>query len=307
MSLVQHDIELKYGLALREYLEHPGEELLLQAYDLGRAALASGMGVVDVAGIHNRSLMALLRGASLNSLGEDPLGTAEAFLMEILAPFEMVHRGYSEANSSLRRLNEVLEQEVRRIAQSLHDDAEQLLASLYLDVAEVERDVPAAYRHLQRMHGHLDQLRSDLRRLAHELRPTLLDDMGVLPALRSLADSVAKRTGLQVSVHGELDQRIHRAGETALYRIAQEALNNVVRHAQARRVEIRLQSHGRGVNCVIEDDGIGFDVAAVQGRTGERGLGLTGMQERLASVDGTLQIRSTPGRGTELLISIPLA
>lgn len=296
--------QARYVDALREFLERPGEVPLLEAYEMGRDALAGGLGVVDMAEIHHRALRSVLA-KELRAI--EQLGAAQIFFVESVSPFEMVHRGMEEANASLHRLNEVLEEEIRRIAQSLHDEAGQLLATAYLDLAETERDLPAAQGHVVRLREHLDQMRNSLRQLAHELRPTVLDDLGLVPALKSLAHGVAQRTGSAVTVEAELSDRPNRATETALYRIAQEALSNVARHAEARSVQIRVQSRPGAVHCVIRDDGRGFDTQAVAGRpAGARGLGLRGIRERLAPLNGELKIDSKPGEGTELSVTIPL-
>ena len=120
-----------------------------------------------------------------------------------------------------------------------------------------------------------------------------------------LADGVSRRTGLLVSVEGSPAQRLPAATETALYRIVQEVLTNVTKHAQATRVRIRFQRDGRLLRCSIRDDGVGFDVLAATTRRGSRGLGLIGIQERLNAAGGTLNILSAPGSGTEVIITTP--
>jgi len=159
---------------------------------------------------------------------------------------------------------------------------------------------------LEDVQGLLHKIEEQLRHLSHELRPTILDDLGLHPAIEFLADGVSRRTGLQITVEGVPGKRMPAPTETALYRIVQEALTNVTKHAQASRVTIRFARDGRLLRCSIGDNGAGFDVLAVQARRGARGLGLIGIQERLNAVGGTLNITSIPGSGAELIICVPV-
>jgi len=211
------------------------------------------------------------------------------------------------AEEALRRLNEALEEEVKRIAHALHDEAGQLLASVHIGLADVARDLPPhTSRRLDDVRGLLTKIEEQLRHLSHELRPTILDDLGLQPAIEFLADGVSRRTGLQIVVEGAPGKRMPAPTETALYRIVQEALTNVTKHAQASHVTIRFVRDGRLLRCSIHDNGTGFDVLAVQARRGVRGLGLIGIQERLNAVGGTLNVASAPGKGAELIISVPV-
>lgn len=211
------------------------------------------------------------------------------------------------AQEALRRLNERLEAEARRIAHALHDEAGQLLASVHLALEEVASELsPPAAGRLREIRKLLDVIEEQLRRLSHELRPTILDDLGLLPALEFVADGVSKRSALSVTVKGSITERLRPVIETALYRIVQEALTNVTKHAKATCAAVQVEREGRVVRCSVRDDGVGFDVSAASARRGEQGLGLIGIRERLDALGGTLQIASTPGQGTELVITIPL-
>src|SRR6185436_18902781 len=192
------------------------------------------------------------------------------------------------AKKALHHLNQALEEEVKRIAHALHDEAGQLLASVHIGLAEIARDLPA--HSAQRLH--------DVR--------GLLDNLGLRPALEFLADGVSRRTGLQIVVNGSTDVRLPTSTETAVYRVVQQALTNVTKHARATRVTIMIERSGPCVRWILRDDGVGFDVPTVLGRRGSRGLGLIGIQERLHGIGGTLEITSTPRGGTQLLISIPV-
>jgi PAS domain S-box-containing protein len=209
---------------------------------------------------------------------------------------------------ALRRINESLEEQAKRIAQTLHDEAGQFLTAAHISLAEAAREVPAtAAERLREAREHLDRIEEQLRRLAHELHPRVLDDVGLVTALDFLALRFEKRRGITVIVEAELPTRLRPAMELAIYRLVQEALSNAHKHARAARVRIHLE-HASGVlRCTIADDGIGFDAAALVARlaAGEGGMGLSGIRDRVEGLGGTMHIDSVPGRGTELSITIP--
>jgi signal transduction histidine kinase len=296
-----------YAAALEAFLAGAGEESLARAYDLGRRALGGGLGVLGLIAVHEEAVAALVRGRRISAAGARLLSASGTFLAESLSPFEMTHRGYEEVVVALRSMNQRLEDEARRIAHALHDDAGQLIASVHLGLEAATNGLPARARaRFDRVRGLLDEVERHLRRLSHELRPTILDDLGLLPAIEFLAQGVAERSGIPIRVTGAGHRRLRPAIETALYRVVQEALRNAVRHASARRVVVRLDQGADGVHLMVRDDGRGFDVRAVLRRRGARGLGLIAMRERLNEVGGELAIKSAPGRGTEIQISIPL-
>ncbi len=293
--------------ALVGYLHRPDEAGLERAYELGRRSLASGIGVIDMVTLQHQALAGVLDGARSSEECRSRLKAAESFLVEGLAPFEVIHRGFREANTALLRLNETLEEEVKRIAHLLHDEAGQLLAAVHIAIEDLARELPPPARErMGKVREFLVQVEVQLRQLSHELRPTILDDLGLFPALEFLAKGVSARMGLLIGVEGPEVGRFPTSIETALYRIVQEALSNVGKHARAHRVNIRLRRDAGAILCSIRDDGIGFDVPSVLAKKGERGIGLIGIRERLNPFKGTLQINSTPGQGTELCISIPL-
>lgn len=210
------------------------------------------------------------------------------------------------AEQALLSLNERLEEEAKRIAHALHDEAGQLLSSVHLALEEFAHELPPKARErLDPVKNLLRQIEEELRRLSHELRPTILDDLGLLPAIEFLAGRVGKRNGIVVTVQGSTEGRLAAPAETTLYRSVQEALTNIVRHARATCVHIEIRREEGAIHCSIRDDGAGFEVSAVLSRRGQRGLGLTGIRERAGALGGTLAIRSAPGKGTELLIAIP--
>lgn len=288
---------------LRAHVAAGDEATLAAAYALGRDALDHGLGVLDMALLLARAARGPLRAAR----GHGAEARLESFLLECLSPFEMAHRGAREANAALRRLDELREEQARRIARELHDQSGQLLASVYLALGELESQVPAAGRaaYLE-VRARLQAVEEEIRRLAHELRPAVLDDLGFLPALRALAEGVRLRSGLRVRVTARAPGRFPPAVETALYRAAQEALRNVVRHAGASQAQVEVRRLPRELECRIRDDGHGFDPRPALAGRGRGGAGLRGIRERLAPLGGTLAIASQPGRGAELLLRIPL-
>ena len=270
-----------------------------QAYELGRKALADGLGILDMAAMYHKALAAGLPRHSTSEETVLMLQAGASFFAESLSPFEMTHRGFRETNIGLRHLNQTLEQEIKRIAHTLHDEAGQLLASVYLALEEVAGNLPPAREHL------LKVKEGELRRLSHELRPTILDDLGLLSALKFLAEGVAARTGLLITVEGDPELSLPPLLSTTLYRIVQEGFTNVTRHAKATQVHVTIQHELQTLRCSVKDNGIGFDVSSLSARIGERGLGMIGIRERLNSLGGALSLVSTPGQGTELMITIP--
>ena len=298
-------LEDQYTVALRDSIAGMGESSLQQAYELGRRALADGLGVLDMAAMYHK---ALASGLSRDSTPEEialMLQAGASFFAESLSPFEMTHRGFRETNIALRHLNQTLEQEIKRIAHALHDEAGQLLASVYLALEEVAGNLPPAREHLLKVKGLLDLIEGQLRRLSHELRPTILDDLGLLSALKFLAEGVAARTGLLITVEGDSELTLPPLLSTTLYRIVQEGFTNVTRHAKATQVNVTIQHELQTLRCSVKDNGIGFDVSSLSARIGERGLGMIGIRERLNSLGGSLSLVSTLGQGTELVITIP--
>ncbi len=205
------------------------------------------------------------------------------------------------------RVGELLEEQIHRLARELHDEAGQLLASVHLALHEVARNLsPSTKERLLEVRGLLDRIELQLRRLSHELRPTILDDLGLMPALRFLSEGVSQRAGVAVQVDGSTNGRLPPQIETAIYRIVQEALNNAARHAGASCVWVTLMQREDQIHCSIRDDGVGFhsESELVPGRV--RGLGLVGIRERIAALAGSCEIHSGQGQGTLVLVRIPL-
>lgn len=203
-----------------------------------------------------------------------------------------------------RRMVEAQELERRRLARELHDETGQALTSILLGLHALEEKdgegLPAAAAELREL---VVQTLHDVRRLAVELRPKALDDFGLVAALERLTGTFSEQTGIAVDLESRLreDERLPSEIETVLYRIVQEALTNVVKHARAERVSIVLTLRNGFVSAVIEDDGRGLKPGEDGG-----GLGLIGMRERVALVDGRLDIESPEEGGTTLVVEVPL-
>jgi signal transduction histidine kinase len=231
---------------------------------------------------------------------EDDLRLAETFAARAAVAVDLSARVASDA---LRRVVEAQELERRRLARELHDQTGQELTSVLLGLKGVEeaRDDDDRAEALRAVREQVVETLHDVRRLAVELRPKALDDFGLVPALERLVESFAEQTGMRVDFEPQLADRLPADVETALYRIVQEALTNVVKHAQARAVSIVLAQSGGTVAAVIEDDGRGFVPDA-----GADGLGLVGMRERLALLGGKLKVESSAEAGTTIVAEVPL-
>jgi signal transduction histidine kinase len=209
------------------------------------------------------------------------------------------------ARDALQRVVAAQELERRRLSRELHDETGQALTSILLGLKPLEE---ALANHPSR--PAVAELRElvvtalqDVRRLAVELRPKVLDDFGLVAALERLSEAFTEQTGIRVEFTSAIPvDRLPGEIETALYRVVQESLTNIVKHAHAGRVSILLTRKPSSVAAVIEDDGEGFET----GSTRQGGFGLDGMRERLALLDGALQIESSEGSGTTVVAEVPL-
>jgi len=300
------NFEEEYRSALREYAAGGGEVALGQAYELGRRALEEQLSVVELASLHHHALIDLVRATEDKQQKEGLLGISAEFLAECVSPYEMAHRGFQDAVKALRQLNETLEEEIKRIAYAVHDEAGQLLVAVHLALADVALGMPEAQQaQFTRIKELLNEVEKHLRRYSHELRPTILDDLGWIPAVRFLADGISKRANLPIHIDATVSGRLPTTTETTLYRIVQEALTNAVKHAKASNVWIRAWREDFTQCCSIRDDGAGFKMRHGQG-TPRKGLGLVAMRERVSAIGGTMRIESSPGHGTEVSVRLPL-
>ena len=294
-----------YSVQLERWLTLNGEDHHQTARELARRAMGEGLGPVGVSELHQSALERVLEHAEARQDPARAVRIAKEFLAETLVPYESESRSFREANATLRRLNERFEEDAKRIAHAIHNDAGQLLASAAIALERVARDVPDHRGELQQIATLLDDIHHVLRRLSHQLRPPLLDQLGLLPALRFLAEGVSERSGIAVRVLGELTERPSPVLENALYRMVQEALDNVVEHSGAGKAVVRLWKENGRLCCSVRDSGRGFDIKSAGAGANGRGLGLVAIRERLRDFRGTLQIDAAPGHGTDLVILIP--
>jgi signal transduction histidine kinase len=213
-------------------------------------------------------------------------------------------RSQKELEELSARLLSAQEEERRSISRELHDEVGQSLTALAMEAgtaAALAEGTPGLRQRLQSIQRLAETSMSTVRNLALLLRPSMLDDLGLVPALRWQAREVAKRSGMKVRVLADdLADTLPDAHNTCIYRVVQEALNNSVRHAHARSVRIQVSGGASNVQLAIEDDGDGFDTRQACG------LGLAGMAERVRNAGGHFQIDSTPGCGTTLSVMLPL-
>jgi signal transduction histidine kinase len=185
----------------------------------------------------------------------------------------------------------------------LHDEVGQSFSAVLMEAENLLDLEPAAEARvrLEAVRKLAEKGMSEIRNMALLLRPSMLDDFGLVPALDWQARETAKRTGMRVQVTSEVEDELPEEHKTCIYRVVQEALNNCSRHAQASAVEVSVGRENGSIHLRIRDDGCGFDPRRV------RGLGLLGMEERVRHLGGTFEIDSRPGRGTLLNIALPLA
>ncbi|GAB2515820.1 sensor histidine kinase [Lysobacter humi (ex Lee et al. 2017)] len=219
----------------------------------------------------------------------------------LLQRLEANEREFRRLGRSVLR---VQEDERRRLARELHDGVGQNLTALKHRLAQL-RDAPSVDPALREgLDAAIDlcaHTLEDTRELSRLLRPTILDDLGLEPALRSLGRSVGESAGIAVAIEVEPLPALDGEYETLLFRVAQEALNNIAKHARARSVLLRVVERDARLQLQVVDDGVGFDPAERAG-----GSGLSGMRERLRLFQGTLDVHSSPGSGTRLRAVVPL-
>jgi PAS domain S-box-containing protein len=228
--------------------------------------------------------------------------------------FDEVSRGQSELRELSTRLVTAQENERARLSRELHDEVGQALTAIMINadsvMTEFGKDFPPEMeKRLQDILALARQTIQQIRGLSLKLRPAMLDELGLISTIRWFTDKFAARSNLSVDleVADEVGDRFGTALETALYRVLQEALTNVARHAHATVVTVRLARMGNSLRLSVEDDGRGFDHTALNDRrNGSFRLGLLGMRERVTALGGTLAIHSSAGSGTRLEIDVPL-
>ena len=293
-------IERKHSERVDSVLEDPeaNQEVMR------RAGARSGLWVPLL--VHDRTIGVLAAHDKLDTADarftDDDVRLAESFGQRAAIAVDLSERITREA---LQRIVSAQELERKRLSRELHDETGQALTSILLGLKGLEDTLDSAESRAAAsgLRELVVTTLRDVRRLAVELRPAALDDFGLASALERLTETIAEQTGIAIDFEAMLGgERLSPEIETTLYRIAQESLTNVVKHARAQRVSVVLQRRPRSVSLVIEDDGAGFDPDSLD----DHGLGLLGMRERLALTDGRLTVESREGRGTTLAAEVPL-
>jgi len=225
---------------------------------------------------------------------------------ELQKRYEDGSRARQELQELSARLVAAQEEERRSISRELHDEVGQSLSALLMEAGNAAARVPADSTEIRR---HVDSIKrlaeasvQVIRNMSLLLRPSMLDDLGLVPALEWQAREVSKRTGLRVQVSADENaDALPDEHRTCIYRVVQEALHNCARHAQARSVTVEVRQEPSQILLSVEDDGHGFDARRV------RGLGLVGMEERVHHLGGALRVHSRPGQGTTVAVVLPLA
>lgn len=220
-------------------------------------------------------------------------------------------------NKELRKLSELVieaqEAERRRIARDLHDSVNQVLSSVAFRLGMIDSQISADNKELkeelERAKVLLTKGIDEIQRISDDLRPSELDALGLLPALRSLCRDFQKKTNLALRLDCDpFAKRLSDTAELTLYRIIQEALNNIEKHSEASEATLRLNWGGTCINLAIHDNGKGLDSISERGKRPRKwGMGLLNMRERAAYLGGTFSIQSIRGQGTEIVVRIPLA
>jgi PAS domain S-box-containing protein len=453
-------LKRRYAAALRTYAAEEREAVLETAYELGRAAIRDGLGILDLARIHRESREKLLRADTGGKNRERISKAAATFFLQALSPFEATHRGFCETTVELQKRNRELEAEMaerrraekalhasearlraildhspaviflkdtqgrylhvnrqferqfgldrsqvagrtdrdifpreqashfqnhdrevldsgvplefeetahyrngmhtsivskfplrdakgriyalcgvatditerkraeealknlsrkvleaqekerQRVSRELHDEVGQSLTAISVTLASLRNNGATKSEHLARTivdtQRLLEGTMEAVHRFARELRPAMLDELGLLPALRSHVKNFSERTGLRVGLHAEpAAEKLNGEQKTTIFRVAQESLTNVARHAHASRVNIFLRRAGDGICLEIADNGKSFRADPATASRQKQRLGLLGMQERVRLVNGRFEIQPEPGRGTTVRVTIP--
>ena len=236
-------------------------------------------------------------GAADARFTDDDVRLAETFATRAAVAVELSERVERDA---LRRVVAAQELERQRLARELHDETGQALTSILLGLKQLDGESPEAVAEVREL---VVATLQDVRRLAVELRPKVLDDFGLVPALERLTQGFAEHTGISVDLEASaLTERPPVEVETAIYRIVQESLTNVVKHAQAHSVSVVVTRGDGRIKVVIEDDGMGFEPETI----GESGIGLVGMRERIELLDGSLTVESSERSGTTVAVEVPV-
>jgi signal transduction histidine kinase len=308
--IVQGVLKTGAAVMIPDLRAHPGSGL-----PADQSVAASWLGVPlfargDVAG-----LFALSK-REVGSFNDGHLKLAEAtssqasVAVENAILFKQMEAATVRMRALSRRLVEAQESERRTLARELHDEAGQALASLRFGLQLLDREIggggDVSGRTAELMER-TDAVIDSLHRLAADLRPASLDHLGLEAALRQYSRSAGSKFGIEVhfKARGMRGERFSTEVETALYRVVQEAMANVARHARATRADVLLLRRGDRVTVMVEDNGVGFEADRVRQRQDR--LGLLGVEERAEALGGTMTVESAPGAGTTIVVEVPIA
>ena len=291
----------------RVHLKAPAAGHLQQALSIPMRVRGQIVGVMNFCGDHG----AAFSGETVRLL--NLLATIAALALENAHLYEEADARARIRRELLAREIKVQEEERRRIARELHDEVGQSLTGLIMSLDALEQTLPLDGRERSHLRRYLTEARDiasgtlqEIRRVIFDLRPTLLDDLGLAAAEDWYAKTSLSKAGIQPIVRASgLDSRLPQRLEVALYRLVQEAVANVIKHSYARECTVSLTGGNGAVETLVEDDGRGFDPDKIS-RAGEEHLGIVGMEERVRSLGGQFAIDSQPGGGTRVHIRIPL-
>jgi signal transduction histidine kinase len=352
MNKPADDLSRRYLAALRAYLAKGGEAALERAYEMGREAVSDSCGIMDLAKAHEQALLQVLSESPGDIL--ETCRQMSLFFVETLWSFEMMQRGFREANRLSQELNGLLEsrarqltaansklkleiaerkrietalrrseenlrrlsrqilvaqeEERKRISRELHDEVGQALTAINVNLAMFRQstgthELAGKIADLQRL---LEQTMETVHAFTRELRPAMLDHLGVIPALRAYVRNFGERTGLRIDFRAAPEvEQLGMEEKTVIYRVTQEGLTNIAKHAHASKAAVLIDKAEEDIRMEVRDNGKAVQVAeAVFGARGKR-LGLLGIQERVRLVNGDFKLESTPGKGTVLRVRIP--
>jgi signal transduction histidine kinase len=301
-------IDTQKSILIADTREYPSWTTLIS-----QQPLHNWLGVPIIVNDKAMGVLALAK-AEPNCIHRDHIWLAEVVIAQAAVAiqnawlFEQIRSGHERLQSLSRRLVEVQESERRYIARELHDEAGQSLTALKFGLRLLEQDVDkpdSLLLRISELKQLTDSVSEELHRLAMDLRPASLDYLGLVVALEQLVKGFADRYPMIIRFkESGFDGYVRLPDyiETNIYRIVQEALTNAVRHAQASNVDVIVENRAGKVVVIIEDDGVGFEIAEIS-RSGH--LGLLGIQERIQMIAGSLQIESIPGGGTTIVVEVP--